>query len=311
MLDLFWKDPMTSDIIIRRLAFVRYLYSVAAGQSSLPEPLSSASILTFHDSIELFLQLATEHLNIGSQNPGFMDYFELIDQKLTPKSLSHKESIRRLNKSRVALKHHGTLPSRYDIEAFRGNATSFFEENTLLVFDLEFSSVSMTSLVSCSEARLGLDDALLLMKANQLEEALTKITIAFHQVLNDFETTKHAALGKSPFFFGTSFSSIRVDDIVPQDRKLARFLEKLSDSVQSMQSAIKILSLGLDYRNYVIFRSLAPSVAQSMSGIFRSTRFPRKIPLSIEECRFCFDFVIDSALRLQQADFALPQSSGK
>jgi len=51
--------------IIKRLAFIKYLYKLAVDQSRRPEPLCSASILTFHDAVELFLQLASEHLDVG------------------------------------------------------------------------------------------------------------------------------------------------------------------------------------------------------------------------------------------------------
>jgi hypothetical protein len=46
---------MLEESIVRRLAFIKYLYAVAIEQSKRPEPLCSASILTFHDAIELFL----------------------------------------------------------------------------------------------------------------------------------------------------------------------------------------------------------------------------------------------------------------
>lgn len=97
--------------VIKRLAFIKYLYKLAVDQSKRPEPLCSASILTFHDAIELFLQLASEHLNVGKQQPSFMEYWDLISQKLSNQELTQKESMRRLNRARVALKHHGTLPS--------------------------------------------------------------------------------------------------------------------------------------------------------------------------------------------------------
>jgi hypothetical protein len=59
---------MLPETTARRLAFVRYLYGVAVQQSRYPEPLYGTSILTFHDSIELFLQLASEYLNVGKEN---------------------------------------------------------------------------------------------------------------------------------------------------------------------------------------------------------------------------------------------------
>lgn len=47
---------MTLDkAVTRRLAFIRYLFNRAVEQSKKSEPLSSVSLLMFHDAIELFL----------------------------------------------------------------------------------------------------------------------------------------------------------------------------------------------------------------------------------------------------------------
>lgn len=48
---------MIDQVIVKRLALIRYLYTVGVEQSYRPEPLCSASILTFHDSIELFFTI--------------------------------------------------------------------------------------------------------------------------------------------------------------------------------------------------------------------------------------------------------------
>jgi len=49
-----------NQVILKRLSFIKYLYQLAIDQSNQPSPQNSASILTFHDAIELFLQLSAE-----------------------------------------------------------------------------------------------------------------------------------------------------------------------------------------------------------------------------------------------------------
>jgi hypothetical protein len=39
----------------RRLSFIRYLYTQAFEQANQPEPFCAASVLGFHDAIEMFL----------------------------------------------------------------------------------------------------------------------------------------------------------------------------------------------------------------------------------------------------------------
>jgi len=79
---------------------------------------------------ELFLQLAAEHLGARTPPDKFMDYWKLVEPKIPKGGPTQKLSMARLNKARVSLKHHGTLPSKLDIEAFRASTTSFFEERT-------------------------------------------------------------------------------------------------------------------------------------------------------------------------------------
>ena len=106
---------MLDQNVIKRLALIKYFYKEAIEQSQRPEPLCSASILTFHDAIEFFLQLASEILDIGKNQLSFLEYWGILASKLPEGIPTQKESMRRLNRARVALKHHGTSPSKLDI----------------------------------------------------------------------------------------------------------------------------------------------------------------------------------------------------
>ena len=101
------------------------------------------------------MQLASEHLNLGKNQVHFMEYFELLKLP-NDQTLSKKESIRRLNNARVALKHDGILAPKFEIDALRANVTDFFESNTKLAFGLDFHSISMLNLVQVSRRKLAL-----------------------------------------------------------------------------------------------------------------------------------------------------------
>jgi len=123
---------MDRTIIIKRLAFIKYLLNQANNASHFPEPLSSSSILSFHDAVELFLHLCAEQYNLNTKNISFIEYWEKLKPPLSTANkpeLTQKESMRRLNDARVSLKHHGTLPSKLDIDNFRVICNTFFEEN--------------------------------------------------------------------------------------------------------------------------------------------------------------------------------------
>ena len=61
-----------SHVTLQRLSFAKYLYYNACEQSRSAELLAAASLLMFHDALEMFLQISAEHLDIGSNHPNFM-----------------------------------------------------------------------------------------------------------------------------------------------------------------------------------------------------------------------------------------------
>lgn len=301
---------------IRRLAFIRFLFNLAIEQSKKPEPLSASSLLAFHDAIELFLQLASEHLNVGKREVDFLEYWDLLSLKLAPKGLTQKESMRRLNKARVALKHHGTLPSKLDIDDFRVNATNFLKENTPIVFGIQLHDVSLIELVQYEKARDYLKEAEKSLKEDEREDALDNVACAFEELIRDYESTKMGEFGRSPFFFVRDMTFLNsfhlgLDGLVAGPRfdehGMREFVDKVRESLQSLQGAVKILSLGIDYRRYVKFKLLTPHVSLDEHrewAINRETRGAKGIPTE-EDVQFCIEFVIESAISLQELDFIL------
>ena len=294
------SEPIISESTIQRLAFIKYLLNVAIGQSRQPEPLAAASILTFHDSIELFLQLACEHLNADTkERTQFKQYWEILKPKVSDSGLAQKESMKRLNKARVGLKHHGILPTKLDVEAYRASVRNFFEDNTPLVFGIELENISMVNLVKYEAVKKRLKQAEVFKKDGELEKAMVEIAIAFKQLVDCYETSKRSPLGCSPFSFkediylDTDYMGSHFEDIVCY----------IDDSLATMQDAIKILSFGLDYRKYARFQLLIPQVFQRTNNEGYGHRIMREGATSIEDYKFCHDFVIESALHLQDFDF--------
>jgi len=277
------------EIVRRRLAFIKYLYNIAVEQSQRPEPLCSASILTFHDAVELFLQLVSEHFNVSKKYINFLDYWDVLTPQLLGNSLTQKASMERLNKARVALKHHGIMPSKLDIEAFRASTTNFFEENTEIAFDIRFADISLVELVQCEDAKNNLKEAEKMLKENKkIEDILDKVAVAFHQIIYDYESRTKDRFGRSPFSFG----------------KLNNLSSGVKNSIETLQNAVKILSLGIDYRRYSKFTSLTPIVHRVLSGNYYTYSlaysFQSNIKRTPEDAWFCINFVIETAVTLQQ-----------
>lgn len=299
-------DQMT----VRRLAFIRYLQRTGLLQSLAPAPLSCASILMIHDAVELFLQLASEHHNVGSGQPGFMDYWDLLKPKLG-KDLEQKESMRRLNKARVALKHHGTFPSQMDIEAFRISATAFFNNNTPVVFGVQLDEVSLVEFVNPDTARGHLKEAEAAIHTGDTLTALDRIAEAFEEMIDDFESRKRDRYHRSPFYFGPDLT-FQSSLFLGLGAGLGEFVDHVKDSLESMQQAIKILALGLDYRRYSRFKNLTPHIMKALRGPYMLIRRHREEEKpTTDDARFCYDFVVDSALVLGQADYTFEKEDGQ
>ena len=107
-------SPTISPQTMSRLGFIRMLYQQGVNQSQAPEPLNAKCVLSLHDTTELFLVLAAEHLRISlPKYMSFMDYWKLLDPAKQPAGvkLTSEQQMNRLNDLRNALKHHGTQPS--------------------------------------------------------------------------------------------------------------------------------------------------------------------------------------------------------
>ena len=296
---------MRPEDFMRRLAFIRYLYSNGVEQSRQPLPMGASSVLTLHDSVEMFLQLAAEHVNAGAdKRTDFDKYFVLIDNALGGTKLFGKASMLRLSTARVGLKHYGNLPAQQDIESYRSSVTSFFEDNTSLVFGVDFKNISMADLVQSANAQANLKEATDLMAQGRYGEALQKIALAFDHLTRDYEDSKRGGHRRSPFYFGQSLTFETSFHMGVKDRKLASFIDKVQESVKALQSAVRILSLGLDYRRYVKFNELVPKVVWMLDGSVHVLERSNLLRTE-EDCRFCFDFVIEAAIRLQEFDFEL------
>lgn len=293
---------LNTEILYKRLAHIKQLYSMGIEQSHRAESISVFSLLTFHDSIEMFLTLLAEHKGINSTNFKFLDYWTHIPD------LTLRESMRSLNTRRVNLKHKGLLPAKSEIEISRVNATDFFEQNTLPQFGITFKEVSLIELVGYKKVK----DYLLVSQKGldngRMEECIENAAYAFEELLHSYGDNKRF-WGTSPFFFGRDmtfhssfFMGLSDSDLPRPFQKLGQFIDDVKDSIKGLQNATKITSLGIDYKEFVKFQILTPHVTRMIGGnVVAEIMGERK--WTEENCQYCIDFVIKASLKLQEFDF--------
>jgi hypothetical protein len=151
-----------------------------------------------------------------------------------------------------------------------------------------------------------------------IEESLRFVAIAFDMLINDYESTKQKRFGRSPFFFGglrrlpkgteisNRHSGIPINTSL-NIKALEDFVDEVSESLKPMQNAFKLISLGIDYRKYVKFSLYIPLIYTMADGSYTTAQRDwgsRGLP-KIEDVSFCVNFVIESAIALQEFDFAI------
>jgi len=301
---------MQKESIIKRLSFIKYLVGNANSQSKLAEPMNASSLLSYHDAVELFLDLVSVSLEIPLSK-SFMGYWNTINLKLKEKEISEltqKETMNKLNKARVGLKHYGNLPSKLNIDEFRIIVNTFFIENSKNIFDIEFKDVSMIDLIPYEKTKKSLQKALSSFKEKNYSECVKNLAISFEYLIREYEQSKTSKYGVSPFFFGRDMSFLSSFHMGYDSRdKMAEFIDNVKDSVEAMQKAVKVLSMGIDYRKYVRFSMITPKPYRILASNEPQASVEEDITISSEEFDYCFTFIIESALKLNEFDFNIKE----
>ena len=313
--------PTLDASTMTRLALIRLLYLQGAEQAAQPEPMCLFSLLTFHDSVELFLILAADHLGVQppARDPNFLDYWHILrptDAFPAGVSLTGRGRMDRLNRHRNALKHAGALPSRAAVEDSLTSTKSFFEDNTEVVFGVAFDAIDMADVVPQDDIRKVLKSAASAEAAANRKEAMAYLAWAFAKLLSPY-----AQLPYSPYRFGGSIRrrTTATDGIGPALESLARevgskqvgdlrdaaervddIISQLHGAVPAMQRGMRVMALGIDYRRYTRFEQLTPGGGRDEEQpvmIVDTDYSPTR-----EEYDYCFQFVINAALRVAEVD---------
>ncbi|SEG91738.1 hypothetical protein SAMN04489712_13036 [Thermomonospora echinospora] len=307
-------DPLT----MKRLAFIRLLYQQGVDQSRLPEPLNFTSVLSFHDAVEHFLVLTGEHLGATLPNHiQFMRYWdELHPNKLANGIvLSGKVAMDRLNRARNNFKHVGALPGTPTVEQARGDVTAFFEDNTPRVFGAAFNEIDMADLVTHEDTRSALKRAAAAWDAGEHVKAMALLVNAFDDLFDEYVSAKGA---RQAFAFGPQIGvpllSARIATLLEARpsraaRKeidlIAELLDQVAMFADPAQQALRVMSLGIAYDEYVRFRSLCPWIMRMDPDLF--VQRPKDYTPTVNDFRYCQQFMITVALRITEMQTHLPE----
>lgn len=292
---------LSNSIIINRLAKIKYLYKIGIEQSMQEGTFAGFSILSFHDSTEMFLLLVAENKGDKIDDISFMQFWDRYPD------LTLKESMRKLKDRRVNIKHKGLFPSKTDIEESRITITQFFRENIKVQFGLEFDQISLADLIEYHNIKDYIRKAEELLSQNKTYECLLNARIGFEELLVTYESDKRQ-WRDSIFCVGKKVGN-DYRRLVTSDKDGRKWFEEVTMTSNAIRNILRISAMGIDYRKYTLFEFITPRVIETC-GIGKDKyvkedleHFELTKSIKKEDCRFCIDFVVDCALKLQDFEF--------
>jgi hypothetical protein len=275
------------DLLINRLSRIKLLFHIGVELSRQSELTSCFAILTFHDCIEMFLALSMEQ-----RSHSFLQYWDQIPE------LRLKETMINLNNRRINLKHKGLIPAKIEVETSRVNSTDFFIQNTPIIFRMEFDEISLFDLIKFEKCKSHLRKSQDALNHLKFEQCVEEVTTAFYALMDEYKSSKIGWGPKTHFDFT---EEIWIDNAIEDNLK--DVVRAVNSNLNEVNTALQVMALGLDYRKYVKFKILTPS-ATKVPG---SNKYVMQIygdrNWTKENGQFLIDFVLDSAVKLQEFDF--------
>jgi hypothetical protein len=312
--------PPVDALTMKRLAFIRQLFLQGIEQSHLPEPLNVTSVLSIHDATELFLVLATGKLGASpDKNAPFMGYWKLLDPANLDggAKLPSRQQMERLNEIRNNLKHRGVMPGIADIDQACSDVRRFLEDGTLLVFGLSFDGIDMAEVIPQPEVRDLMKAATASELAGQRDEAMRLLAVAFDELLRPEPMDRQFGA------FGPTIRNRLRDDQVQaifasfdnkgdptrKRRSLAGQLADVISAAQAMQTGMRIMALGIDYRQFDRFQRLTPRLMYFVGSGGPEASYPSGYAPTAEEVDYCRQFIVTVALRMAELEVHTAQPS--
>ena len=304
---------MDEKLIIKRLAFAKYLIERGNQESVNSEPLSSIALLHYHDALELSFDLVLEDKGINTNNLSFMQYFDKVNEWLKNNGkdeISLRPSLVKLKDRRVNLKHKGLFPSKTDIEESKFTANNLFEELCKNVYGLDAQKISLVELIENQRVKVFIKEAINSYDSDQ-KKSIEKISLSFEFLLRDYEQSKRDSFFRSPFNFGKDMAFLDSFSMGLNRRdKLSGFIDNVKESIEAMQKAIKVLAFGLDYKKYIKFRLLIPEPIWYIGSDMPKVPLNQDAKISKEDLNFCINYLVECSLKLQEFDFEISKKEG-
>lgn len=276
------------ELTARRLAVIRHLFEKGKTLSLEGEPLNGLCLLPFHDSVEMFMKLCADVRDKEvTRKTMFADYFDLLPE------LQDKAQMISLNSRRVSLKHYGQMPSSLDVELSRANAIDFFEHNVPVFFSCRLEDVSLEVLIPYPEVKEYLYKYHNYLSEGKYGHAQAQCQIAMKTLLVAYHDQygRKVSLQESPARNAEWLSSPNLE------ANTDRCLMSIKEDILSINEAITIMNLGINYFKYEEFIALGPHIVAYKDNQY-DYYLRDETGYTEETVKACYDFVIEAGLKL-------------
>lgn len=297
----------------RRLAFAQHLIMRAQEDARLPSPLNAAAVLSAQDAVEMVLIVISQTLNLDPNKYKFMAFWEAFAKRGI--ELPYKESMRRLNDCRVAIKHRGSFPATFDVERVVADAEAFVAESIACAFGTDRAVEGLFGFITYEGVREHLRKARVHLEEHERTLSVEESALAFDELLNEYWDARSMGADSSPFSFSKFGRFDTSFPWAPGDHGFKDFqnhVDKTVKTAEAMDEALRVLSLGLDMDSYMVFKRLTPNVFHFVGGraeCYWLAETQESVELGDGAAEWCFGFVFEAALELSSRPNPAPAMS--
>ena len=280
--------PSDASSLVRRLTLPKTLLREARVALSYHGPYSAGMATSLlQDSVESFLRIVVEFAGVDVKDTApFGDLVRKIGEKYEI-VVEHKAAISRLNRARVAFKHHGLKVSKEDAVGFVTAVDALLVEVSNNIWHIDFRSVSLISQIGHRRTENWLHRADELAKTGDYVGSISCASKAMAIYWSYCSRWTDPWRGSLLHLY---------DDM---ELGVSTNLFSLVEEIESIRMHLDLMMQGVDIVDYRRFRELTPTVFISDKNTIVMTderSFGEDRNRSKDNAYFCIDFVIESAL---------------
>lgn len=244
-------------------------------------------ILLLHDAAEAGLGAVADHLHAKLTSDCYLlKYYNLIDDvDQQNRKVPYSNQMRNLNTLRNNAKHQGILPDPKSNAHFPTTVYALLDEICQTYLELDFSSVSLKSLIRNETVLSHINRAEKAMEEEKIEIALIELAYAMYHIC---ETST------LPFLFSILYSKKETETELQFTRPY------------QLSHKVELIEYGVDVYLYYKFKNLTPKIARKPGTgklyYWWDKDYGHPANWTLRNAQFCLNFCIETALKFQREE---------